>query len=160
MKTYIVQSVTVPPNTTIGDYSSIAEGVYFHWNQTHPCVINRKIVCSGSFFNFWGHEDFPVQEDKGTIIVGNDVWIGRKAKILDGVTIGDGAIVGAYSVVTKNVPPFAVVAGNPAQIKKFRFDQETIDALRKIAWWKWDEETVKKRMIDFLDVYLFIKKYA
>lgn len=159
MKTYIVPTVQMRPNVTVGNYSSIAEGVYFHWNQTHPCVTDPKIVCTGSFQNLWGDKNFPPQEDKGLIVIGNDVWIGREAKILDGVTIGDGAIVGAYSVVAKNVPPFAVVAGNPAEIKKFRFDQKTIDSLRKIKWWDWDEETMKKRMLDFHNVYLFIQKY-
>jgi len=159
MKTFIAKDVIMKPTVTIGDYCSIAEGVYFHWNQTHPCILNPKIVTSNSFHNWWGVEDFPIQEEKGTIEIGNDVWIGREAKILDGISIGDGAIVGAYSVVTKNVPPYAVVAGNPAVIKKFRFDQVTIDRLRKLKWWKWDVDTVKARMKDFLNVYIFLDKY-
>jgi len=160
MKTFIAGDVKVKANVKIGEYCGIAEGVFFHWNLTHPCVINPKIVTSNSFNSWWGDKNFPAQVDEGDIVIGNDVWIGREAKILDGVTIGDGAIVGAYSVVTKDVPPYAVVAGNPAIIKKFRFDQKTIDRLRKLKWWEWSEEVVKERMADFLNVYLFLDKYA
>lgn len=159
MKTFVAKDVIMKPTVRVGDYCSIAEGVYFHWNQTHPCIQNPKIVTTNSFNSFWGNKDFPAQEEKGTIDIGNDVWIGREAKILDGVSIGDGAIVGAYSVVSKNVPPYAVVVGNPAEIKKFRFDQKTIDRLRKLKWWEWSEDTVKARMTDFLNVYLFLDKY-
>ena len=82
-------------------------------------------------------------------MVGNDVWIGQKATILPGVHIGDGAIIGACSVVTKDVPPYSVVAGNPAEVKKYRFDKETIDLLLKLKWWDKDIEEIKK-LIPFL----------
>jgi virginiamycin A acetyltransferase len=82
-------------------------------------------------------------------VVGNDVWIGQKATILPGIHIGDGAIIGACSVVTKDVPPYSVVAGNLAQVKKYRFDKETIDLLLKLKWWDKDIEEIKK-LIPFL----------
>ena len=72
---------------------------------------------------------------KGDIIVGNDVWFGRECRILPGVKIGDGAIIGAYSVVTKDVPPYTVVGGNPARFLKKRFDDELIDLLLRLRWW-------------------------
>ena len=76
--------------------------------------------------------------------MGNDVWIGQNATILPGVHIGDGAVIGANAVVAKDVPPYAVVVGNPAVIKKYRFDQETINLLLELKWWDKDIEVIKK----------------
>jgi acetyltransferase-like isoleucine patch superfamily enzyme len=80
---------------------------------------------------------------KGYVIIGNDVWIGANSTILSGVKIGDGAIIGAGAVVTNDVPPYAIVAGNPAKIIRFRFSEEQISKLLKIAWWNWDEDKIK-----------------
>jgi acetyltransferase-like isoleucine patch superfamily enzyme len=74
---------------------------------------------------------------KGDILIGNDVWIGRGARVLSGVTIGDGAVIAGYSVVTKDVRPYAIVAGNPAREVRRRFSDEQVDALLEIAWWDW-----------------------
>jgi acetyltransferase-like isoleucine patch superfamily enzyme len=83
---------------------------------------------------------------KGDVVIGNDVWIGIGAVILSGVKIGDGAVVGAYSVVRTKVPPYAIVIGNPAQIVGYRFSQEKIGALLKIKWWDWDIRKIKKAL--------------
>lgn len=83
---------------------------------------------------------------KGDIIVGNDVWFGYDSLIKNGVTIGDGAIIAAKSVVVKDVPPYAVVAGNPARVVKLRFDETTIERLLAIAWWHWDIETINRNL--------------
>ena len=80
---------------------------------------------------------------KGDIKVGNDVWIGATSTIMSGITIGDGAIIGAGSMVTKNVPPFAIVAGNPSKIVKYRFTEEQIEKLLQISWWDWEEDKIK-----------------
>lgn len=80
---------------------------------------------------------------KGDIIIGNDVWIGAKATIMSGITIGDGAIVAAGSVVVKDVEPYSMVGGNPAKHLKFRFTEDQIDSLLKISWWNWDEDRIK-----------------
>ena len=104
--------------------------------------------------------NYPACGNKGQINIGNDVWIGVSSYILNGVTIGDGAIVAAYSIVTKDVPPYALVAGNPAQIKKYRFSPEIIRKLLKIKWWDWDVETVLNRLEDFKDIYTFVEKYS
>jgi len=74
------------------------------------------------------------------ITIGNDVWIGVEAMVLDGITIGDGAVVGARTVVTKDVPPYAIVVGVPAKIVKYRFDQEVIDRLLEIKWWDFTDK--------------------
>lgn len=80
-------------------------------------------------------KDLPV---KGDLVIGNDVWIGYDSLIRNGVIVGDGAIIAARSVVVKDVPPYAIVAGNPAKVVKLRFDEETIQRLLRIAWWDWD----------------------
>jgi serine acetyltransferase len=80
---------------------------------------------------------------KGDIIIQNDVWIGAKSTIMSGVKISNGSIVGAGSVVTKDVPPYAIVAGNPAKIVKSRFTEEQIEKLLTIAWWNWDEQKIR-----------------
>ena len=80
---------------------------------------------------------------KGDIIIENDVWIGAKSTIMSGVKIHNGAIVGATATVTKDVPPYAIVAGNPARIIKYRFTEKQIDSLLKISWWNWTEDRIK-----------------
>jgi acetyltransferase-like isoleucine patch superfamily enzyme len=82
------------------------------------------------------------RDQKGDIIIGNDVWIGMETTILGGVTIGSGAIIGACSVITKDVPPYAIVAGNPARIVKYRYNPEQIEALLRIRWWDWSREKI------------------
>ena len=81
---------------------------------------------------------------KGDVVIGNDVWIGYRAIILSGVTIGDGAVIAAGAVVTKDVPAYGIVGGNPAKLIKKRFDDETIPRLLKIAWWNWDDAKIEK----------------
>ncbi|MBS0625523.1 MAG: CatB-related O-acetyltransferase [Verrucomicrobia bacterium] len=83
---------------------------------------------------------------KGDIIVGNDVWFGYDSLIMNGVTIGNGAIIGARAVVVKDVPAYSIVAGNPAKVVKMRFDDKTIDRLEKIAWWDWDIGKINKHL--------------
>lgn len=83
---------------------------------------------------------------KGDIVIGNDVWIGKESVIMPGVKIGDGAIIGAYSVVTKDVEPYSVVGGNPAKLIKKRFDDELIEILLKVKWWDFGPE----KLVEFL----------
>ena len=87
-------------------------------------------------------------DNKGDIIVGNDVWIGYEAVIMAGVTIGDGAIVGTRAVVTKNVPPYTIVGGVPAKAIRKRFSEDTIAALLAMEWWNWPEEKIKQHITD------------
>ncbi len=89
---------------------------------------------------------FEDAQNRGDTVVGNDVWIGMNAVIMPGVKIGDGAIIGANSVVTKNVEPYTVVGGNPATIIKKRFDEQTIDTLLNIKWWDWPIEKIEKNI--------------
>ena len=89
------------------------------------------------------------------------MWIGDRATILSGVSIGNGAVIGASAVVTKDVSPYAVVAGNPAKLIKFRFEQDVIDSLKKIQWWDWPLEKILSELPDEAeDVKSFMKKHC
>ncbi|MDG4895551.1 CatB-related O-acetyltransferase [Mesorhizobium sp. WSM4976] len=126
----------------VGSYCSIASGVQFY------CKSGHVHDCATSFpIHFCvlkqPSPDASLGKRRG-IRVGNDVWIGRNAAILPGVTISDGAVIGAHAVVTKDIPPYAVVAGNPARVVRYRFDEGTISKLMTIRWWDWDVETVKR----------------
>ncbi|MBW2269188.1 MAG: CatB-related O-acetyltransferase [Deltaproteobacteria bacterium] len=91
----------------------------------------------------------PEGVSRGPIAVGNDVWIGREALVLSGCTIGDGAVIGARSVVTRDVDPYAIVAGNPAVPIRLRFASEEVAALLRIRWWEWSPEMIHSRMAWF-----------
>lgn len=97
---------------------------------------------------------------KGPVIIGNDVWVCVGATILSGVTIGDGAIVAAGSVVTQDVPPYAIVGGVPARVLRFRYSKEQIKKLLDISWWNWSKQEIADN-IDFLygDIDAFIEKF-
>lgn len=99
--------------------------------------------------NNWGKE---------TPTIGNDVWIGRDVTIYSGVTIGDGAVIAGQSVVTKPVPPYAVVAGNPARIVKYRFDEETIKNLLEIQWWNLPDLFIRTQLAPETDVQEVIQR--
>jgi serine acetyltransferase len=98
---------------------------------------------------------------KGDITVGSDVWIGAKSTIMSGVKIGDGAIVAAGALVTKDVEPYSIVGGNPARLLKYRFDKSQIEELLKIEWWLWDESKIKEEAMILWssDINYFIKKH-
>lgn len=129
---------------TIGRYCSIAQDVTFVIGGEHA----KDWVTTYPFGAVWpetSHLPHPVNT-KGDTVVGNDVWIGTEALILSGVYIGDGAIIGAGSVVTKDVPPYAVVGGTPAKIIRYRVPEHLIPKLLKISWWNWTEEKILAAM--------------
>ena len=126
----------------IGKFCSIACGARFLMNSANHALGSLSTYVFPIFYEEWGHgmEVTEAWDHRGDIVIGNDVWIGYEAVILSGVTIGDGAIVAARSVVTRDVPPYTIVGGVPARPIRRRFDQETIDALLELRWWDWPLE--------------------
>ena len=141
-----------------GNYTSIAGGCVFHENDNHAWVQNKNFVSTFPFA-IWTAE-YPESGGKGKPQLGSDVWVGEGCRFLSGVKVGHGAIIGAGSVVTKDVPPYAMAAGNPAKVKYYRFDKATIKKLLEIAWWNWHPKLVVARMEYFKDIKEFIKKYG
>lgn len=141
---------------TIGRYCSFAGNVEILLRGNHRVDFVTTYPLTG---------DNDLCMTGGDVTIGNDVWCGNGAIIMPGVTIGDGAVVGAHAVVTKDVPPYAIVAGNPARIIRKRFDDETIAALLKNPWWSLPREQVLKLAPHLLssDIKTFLaelKKYA
>lgn len=133
----------------IGKFCSIACGAKFLFNSANHTLSSLSTYPFPLFFEEWELEKKDVTkawDNKGDIIIGNDVWIGYEAVVLAGVTIGDGAIVGTRAVVTKDVPPYMIVGGVPAKPIKKRFSEETISALLEIQWWNWSEEKIARNI--------------
>lgn len=133
---------------TVGKFCSIACGAKFLMTSANHAMGSLSTYVFPIFYEEWGHgmEVTEAWDKRGDIVIGNDVWIGYEAVILSGVTIGDGAIVGARSVVTRDVPPYTIVGGVPARPIRRRFGQETIDALLELRWWDWPLEKLSKNI--------------
>lgn len=131
----------------IGKFCSIACGAKFIFNCANHTLKSLSTYTFPLFFEEW---DLPKSDvasawdNKGDIIVGNDVWIGYDAVIMAGVTIGDGAIIGTRAVVTKDVEPYSIVGGVPAREIRKRFAPDVIERLRELQWWNWQEEKIRK----------------
>ena len=133
----------------IGKFCSIACGAKFIFNSANHTLSSVSTYPFPIFFEEWGLNIKDVAaawDNKGDIIIGNDVWIGYEAVIMAGVTVGDGAIIGTRAVVTKDVPPYTIVGGVPAKPIRKRFDNETLDELLKIRWWDWSEEKIARNI--------------
>ena len=169
-KTYIVDAIVEKGSSAchilIGQYSSLAHRLVFE------IAANHNYHCAATYPR---HKLLNSDDDPGEnglvnpqsdpfnyhqIVIGSDVWIGSDALILNGVHIGNGAIIGAGSVVAKDVPPYAIVVGNPARIIKYRFDAETIAALQRIKWWNWSEvQIVEAAPLLYGDIQQFIAAF-
>lgn len=130
-----------PMGVEIGAYTSIATGVQLmiggnhapHWASTYPFRASFQLETPAD-------EEYVNSQSRGPINIGSDVWIGREAMILSGVTVGHGAVIGARAVVSRDVRPYAVVVGSPAREVRRRFTDAQVQALLEIEWWTWPNE--------------------
>lgn len=156
-------------NAKIGRYCSIASDIKTI-QGVHPT--SNFVSTSPMFFSLaeqTGHTYVDKQkfveyryadaENKIDVSIGNDVWIGDSVRLLAGVTVGDGAIIAAGAVVTKDVPPYAIVGGVPAKVIRYRFEPEEIEELLKIKWWDWSEEKIRSNADDFENIKTFIERH-
>lgn len=154
---YISGPRTYVEAATIGKFCSIARqttiGVSGHDYTkvtTHPFIIDP----------FYGFVTATLPEhQKPAPVIGHDVWIGMNETLHRGVTIGHGAVIASDAVVTKDVEPYSIVAGNPARHIKYRFPPEVVDFLLKIQWWNWNDVEIKDSLAYFNDVNVLIRKY-
>lgn len=157
-----VSEFTQIANSQIGKFSNIASNVRinpgFHPYEMpcqHHLLYRKEMYGFGqndeAFFNYR-----KIQK----VEIGHDTWIGHGAVVMPGIKVGNGAIIGSNAVVTKDVPPYAIVAGVSAKILKYRFSKEIINSLEKIAWWDWTHEVIFERIDDLKDIREFVYKYA
>jgi acetyltransferase-like isoleucine patch superfamily enzyme len=161
--TYVAEGTSVG-FTEIGAFCSIGPNVSLGglgWHptdrlSTHPAFYSSRLQAGTTFVknNNGIDNETELQHTK----VGNDVWIGAGCIILDGMTIGDGAIIAAGAVVTKDVPPYAIVGGVPAKIIRYRFDINTITALLKWRWWELSNDEIQAMATQFMDQSLWNTK--
>lgn len=136
-----------PEKLIIGKFCALATNTKFIMSSANHKLDGFSTFPFCVFAHGWEREmtlsDF---QNKGDTIVGNDVWFGFDSTILPGIKIGDGAIIGSKSVVSKDVPPYSIVCGNPARIIKFRFEDEIIADLLKLKWWDWPKEKITRNI--------------
>ena len=133
----------------IGRFCAIATGVAFVMNGANHAMTGFSTYPFNIFGHGWeqGFDPSTIAAGiKGDTAVGNDVWIGQESAILPGVTIGDGAIVAMRAVVSADVPPYAIVAGNPARVVRLRFPQAVIEDLLEVRWWDWTVEKITRNL--------------
>lgn len=147
---------------TIGAYCSISSDVHIFLGGNH----RMNWVSTFPFPKYFPELNHLVKSFgviKGDVIIGNDVWLGRNCTVLSGITIGDGAVIAASAVVTRDVPPYAIVAGNPAKIVRWRFDEATRRSLLDTAWWSWPADEIRQiaNLLckeDFSEFFAYAKK--
>lgn len=133
----------------VGKFCSIACGAKFLFTSANHKMHSISTYPFPIFFEEWGLDVTNITsawDNKGDIVIGNDVWIGYEAIVLSGVTIGDGAIIGTRAVVTKDVPPYTIVGGIPAKPIRKRFSDEVISQLLELQWWNWPENRIKENI--------------
>jgi len=137
----------------IGKYCSIACGAKFIFTSANHTLKSLSTYPFPLFWEEYGLNKMDVTQawdNKGDIVIGNDVWIGYEAVIMPGIHIGNGAIIGTRAVVTKDVEPYSIVGGVPARPIKKRFNDETIERLQSICWWDWDKEKILEKINDIM----------
>ncbi len=132
----------------IGKFCSIGCGAKFLMNGGNHTLLSFSTYPFPLFGDEWNHDMSPAQawDNRGDIVIGNDVWIGSEALISAGVTVGDGAIVATRAVVTKDVPAYAIVGGMPARFIRRRFSEEVVSYLLALRWWDWPIEEIQRNL--------------
>lgn len=124
-------------SVTVGKYCAIGDGV-------RVVTSNHEVNRANMQINLQRRLGFPpLIASRGPVTIGNNVWIGDAAILLSGVTVGDGSVIGAGSVVTRSVPPFSIAAGAPARVLRRRFDDQVVERLTTLSWWDWPEERIE-----------------
>lgn len=151
-------------NAHVGRYTCIASQVEVvlgkhpttDFVSIHPAFFSKDHITGFTYTNDQKFQEYNYADynNKVSVVIGNDVWLGYGAKIIEGVTIGDGVIVAAGAVVTKDVPPYAIVGGVPAKVIKYRFSEGDIEYLLKLRWWDKDEEWIKEHAEYFENIEL------
>ena len=134
----------------IGKFCSIACGAKFLFTSGNHTMRSLSNYTFPIFFDEWNLDAKNIRsawDNKGDIVLGNDVWVGYEAVIMSGVTIGNGAIIGTRAMVTKDVPPYTIVGGVPAKPIRKRFDDDTIRALENLRWWDWEREKIARSIV-------------
>lgn len=175
-----IQDFVDMAETELGDYSYVCRfsGIIYSWIGKFSNIADFVRINPGSHpverpslhhFTYRGNwYEFTDEPEEGffdrrrsqKVIIGHDTWLGHGAVIMPGVEIGNGAVVGSQSVVTRNVAPYTIVAGAPARFLRKRFPDEVAIALEKTCWWDWSHEILKQRLEAFRDLRYFLKKYA
>ena len=147
-------------NCSVGAFTSIANNVVIggamhpmEWVSMSPVFYKGRDSVKKKFFEHMRPSDF-------TTTVGNDVWIGQGAILKAGITVGDGAVIGMGSIVTKDVPPYFIVAGNPARFIRKRFNEAQIEKLLSIKWWSWSDKEIQKFAPFFNDLNRFLAEVS
>ncbi len=133
----------------IGKYCSIACGAKFMFTSGNHTMLSLSNYTFPVFYEEWGLDVSDITgawDNKGDTVIGNDVWIGYEAVIMQGVHIGDGAVIGSRSVVTKDVPPYTIAGGVPAKKIQERFSANVVEKLLALQWWNWEEKAVQQNL--------------
>ena len=139
---FIINDWAQGTNLIVGNYCSIARSVTVMLGGNHN--MNRVTTYPFGIFHGLGQQPPVDGYSNGDVVIGNDVWIGQNTTILSGITIGDGSVIAACSVVTQNVDPYTVVGGNPTKLIKKRFTDDQISKLLQIKWWDWEFDKIVK----------------
>ena len=139
---------------TVGNFTQVASHVQMLGRTNHACIAHPELVAA------YQMPGYPPPQQIERITIGSDVWIGRNAVLLGGITVGHGAIVGAFAVVAKDVPPYAIVVGNPARVIRYRFGPKQIAHLLALKWWDWDDDTIRERRDDLKRIDVLLAKYT
>ncbi len=155
-----VTCYTPGESAVIGRYCSIAPGVEIFCGGGHRTSLVSTYPFDPKFRGTSDAESRTYKHQHRATTIGHDVWLATGAVIMTGVHVGNGAVVGPYSVVYDDVPAFAVVRGNPGRTVRYRFEPEVIEALERIAWWSWSEADIRARVDEFYgSIRDFVKRY-